>query len=452
MKSQLKQLVWGYFDSWWRPAVTTLIVLAAFTVTAIPHWKPTAILANGLLYVLGLSFLGILSAAILNLVRKRWAKGIINLFAMLGCGVATVVALGVLMFASMFGPSEDGFGKDIVIPPDMKVELPLDLRASTNSPVADGQGEALIASFATNGANRGDQEVSVDLPALDEFAGPNRAMLLRHLATSAKWFVTKERGETYAVRRCVVDGQWQTSLNGFYSASTFNKWGDQRFQFRIIIGPNGPVMSRPWQSKATLAKTSDRVVRLKAIDDKAFGQGVESYLVLRSKGAAVELFEQSPSHARPFTPLALQQIGGELQSVLSSPVARQRGFDPALMPSESIRTGGPEIHIANGIQGGIYFVYAYVNAGEPGFAYLKVFEATRNTPLSTSRVPEQTTEYLGWSDDAKEQFFYNVEMTVYEGDWGVYYPARFELWFVPDSGKPERKLVEKIFKIEGWQR
>ena len=39
-----------------------------------------------------------------------------------------------------------------------------------------------------------------------------------------------------------------------------------------------------------------------------------------------------------------------------------------------------------------------------------------------------------------------------EGDWGKYYAARFEVWFDPDSGAPERKLLEKNFKIEGWQR
>lgn len=104
------------------------------------------------------------------------------------------------------------------------------------------------------------------------------------------------------------------------------------------------------------------------------------------------------------------------------------------------------------MQGGIYFVYAHVNPGEPGYAYLKVFEATKNTPLSASRMPERSTEFIGWSDKTNDQFLYNSEITVYEGDWEVYYPARFELWFVPDSGKPERKLIEKIFKIEGWQR
>jgi len=30
--------------------------------------------------------------------------------------------------------------------------------------------------------------------------------------------------------------------------------------------------------------------------------------------------------------------------------------------------------------------------------------------------------------------------------------ARFEVWFEPDNGDPERKLAERIYKIEGWQR
>jgi len=149
------------------------------------------------------------------------------------------------MFISMFGPSEDGFVKDIIIPPDMKLEMPLNPQAIPISPANDIDGMALMASFSSTASNRGNGEISVDVPALDEFAGQKRSLLLRHLASSAKWFVTKERGKVYAYRRCVVKGQWQNSLNGFYSASTFDMWGNERFQFRIILGPDGPVMSYP---------------------------------------------------------------------------------------------------------------------------------------------------------------------------------------------------------------
>ena len=452
MSLRINRWISRYFNSGWLPAVVSLAVLAVFTITAVPRWKCFDSLATCLLIGLGLSFLGILSAAIWNFTRKQWAQGIGNLLALPVCGGVTFLAFSFLAILGMFGPSEDGFGKGIVIPPDMQVELPGESTLPTNGVAIDRDGQALIAAFSTNSAATGSPEISVDWPVLNEFAGPKRALLLRHLASSAKWFVTKERGKVYAYRRCVVNGRWQNSLNGYYSANNFDLWGDQRFQFRIVIGLNGPVMGRPWQAKATVANIVDRGVRLKVINDQKFEQGVESYLILESKGAALEIFEQSPCNSRPFTPLALQQINSELQSVLSSPQAQQQGFDPSLLPPESVKSGAAEIHIENGMQGGIYFVSAYVNPGEPGYAYLKVFEATKNTPLSTGRIPERSTAYLGWSANPQEQFFYNSEIIVYEGDWGVYYPARFELWFVPDSGKPERPLVEKIFKIEGWQR
>jgi hypothetical protein len=47
---------------------------------------------------------------------------------------------------------------------------------------------------------------------------------------------------------------------------------------------------------------------------------------------------------------------------------------------------------------------------------------------------------------------YERPFTIYEGDWGKPYSARFEIWFIPDNGGKERKLVEKNYKVEGWQR
>ena len=43
-----------------------------------------------------------------------------------------------------------------------------------------------------------------------------------------------------------------------------------------------------------------------------------------------------------------------------------------------------------------------------------------------------------------------TDFTIYEGDWGKPYAARFELWFKPVNGGHERKLIEKNYKIEGW--
>ena len=108
--------------------------------------------------------------------------------------------------------------------------------------------------------------------------------------------------------------------------------------------------------------------------------------------------------------------------------------------------------IANGFQGGIYDVYGFLNPGEPGYLYLKAFEVTRGTALSAERLKQDSLEYVGWSDNPDEQFFWNAHIMIGEGDWGTYYPARFEVWFVPASGAPERKLMDKVYRIEGWMR
>jgi hypothetical protein len=59
---------------------------------------------------------------------------------------------------------------------------------------------------------------------------------------------------------------------------------------------------------------------------------------------------------------------------------------------------------------------------------------------------------MTWSADPTEKFGAKSGFTIYEGDWGKPYAARFEVWFKPDSKGPERKLAERIYKIEGWQR
>lgn len=446
----IKRCTSRYFRSGWIPFVSFLVLLGAMIVCEfVGHCAPVS---TGLFFGCVAALFMIPVVAVYQLAKKMRAKGFINLGLFAVSLVVGCFAIGFLMFWSMFGPSEDGFGKDIVIPPDMEIETPFNMPFMTNNPAVDPEGQLLIAAFKDGGAQSNTNEIPVDLKALNEFTGPHGKMLLRHLATSAKWFVTRERGKVYACRRGVVKGQWQNTLNGYYTASTFDMWSDNRFQFRVILGPNGPVMNGPWEAKATIARVADGTAKLRVIEDKKYAQGIESYLVLESDGAAIEIFEQSQSFSRPLTPLALAQIKGELDSVLASSTAKEHGFDPALMPTQSMKRGESELHIANGMQGGIYFVYAYINPGEAGYVYLKVFEATKNTPLSTSRIPDRSCEYVGWSADPQQQFFHNTQITVYEGDWEVYYPGRFELWFVPDSGKPERKLIEKVFKIEGWMR
>ncbi len=128
----------------------------------------------------------------------------------------------------------------------------------------------------------------------------------------------------------------------------------------------------------------------------------------------------------------------------------QGDFDRSLLPADSIRTGEPVLSLRRNSASGLYETELRINPGEPGLVYLKAFEVTHNTPLSRDGLREDSNERMGWSDNPDELFCGRSDITIYEGGPGQPYAARFEVWFVPDSGRPERKLLEQVFKIEGW--
>jgi hypothetical protein len=115
-------------------------------------------------------------------------------------------------------------------------------------------------------------------------------------------------------------------------------------------------------------------------------------------------------------------------------------------------TTGEAFRLLEGMQPGMYGVAYSLNPGEPGVVYLKAFEVTKGTALSEDRLKAASETRMTWSADSSESFGGKSGFTIYEGDWGKPYAARFEVWFKPDSGGPERKMAERVFKIEGWQR
>ena len=44
------------------------------------------------------------------------------------------------------------------------------------------------------------------------------------------------------------------------------------------------------------------------------------------------------------------------------------------------------------------------------------------------------------------------EFTIYEGDWGDYYAARIEVWHRDANTGEEKKLMDKVYRVEGWMR
>ena len=148
-----------------------------------------------------------------------------------------------------------------------------------------------------------------------------------------------------------------------------------------------------------------------------------------------------------------QRVYDELKAVVKSSQAKTTGFDLSLMPTASVKYGSPELKLWNGFQLGIYKVAAYANPGEDGFAYIKGYEMAKHHPLLIGHSLSDVKQHMGWSKNLKQNFLYHREITIYTGDWEHTYPACIELWFEPkDPKKPERKLVEANYMINGWER
>jgi hypothetical protein len=103
-------------------------------------------------------------------------------------------------------------------------------------------------------------------------------------------------------------------------------------------------------------------------------------------------------------------------------------------------------------QPGIYSYDFWCSKIESGTVYLKAYEITQVYALSEETVKSGSELKIQNSTDSLVRFSAPYSFTIYEGDWGKPYAARFEVWFKPGSGQTERKLLSKNFKIEGWMR
>ena len=111
-----------------------------------------------------------------------------------------------------------------------------------------------------------------------------------------------------------------------------------------------------------------------------------------------------------------------------------------------------DFQLYNSVQPGIYEYDFWIGKIESGTIYLKAFEITKEYALSTDRLPKSSSIRIYNPTDNIKKFGTTSDFTIYEGDWGKPYAARFEVWFKPDDGGKERKLLSKNYKIEGWMR
>jgi hypothetical protein len=281
------------------------------------------------------------------------------------------------------------------------------------------------------------------------FSGTNAEILQRHLAASPEWKVFDERGEVVGYSRTLSGDRWTVSLNGYKTTGHSRSRVQTRKCFRFTQEGGGPFSNEYNRDMTVVVGPQSGKTNLRL---RKSNQGVESYLAVGQPDLWFEFFEQTKKEDREYTRETLDWLAAYLREVKRSQAQIPNiGFVPKLMPDGGVRNGKPTLDVLDGFQGGIYDVFAWVNPGMRGQAFLRVYNVQSDQLLSADRVFGKSNEYIGWSEDADQLFFYNAHVTIYEGDWDHHYAARFELWHRSSTGE-EVKLVETTRTICGWQR
>lgn len=314
---------------------------------------------------------------------------------------------------------------------------------------------ALVAGCDPVGSNYGGplsqpEEAHIDIPdePLVRFDADTRSILFRYLAGNPRWEIRQERGIKYAVRRERVDGEYQTTLNGFYS----NYEGDSVRQTRVLIAFEKSYGFGRDRGNITRAKAGSDNVDVIVEGSHSGTPGNSSYVIIEGDRVFLEIYDQAPEIARQFTRKAMADVFAELSDVLKhQDEIKTTGVMPIASHYPTTHPDAGHFTVSDGMQPGIYLLNAAVNPDMPGHVYVRVYDTKSGQRLSEARLTPRSTRHVGWSDSGQTFFPYNAEVTVYEGDWSNEYEARFELWHKPQQGD-ESKVAETTRMINGWER
>ena len=99
---------------------------------------------------------------------------------------------------------------------------------------------------------------------------------------------------------------------------------------------------------------------------------------------------------------------------------------------------------------GVFAYTFYYTELEEGEIFLRCFEAGTGEPLSKELLPATS---VSPSVPGKEFHCHvrNKGFVIYEGDPLHFYAARIEVWFHTASDGQERKLMEKFYRVDGYE-
>lgn len=378
-----------------------------------------------------------------QLRRRRFKLALGQLLTLLLTAFLCLTIFARVLFHGFWGPSEDHFADELVIPDGLDYAVPIvesGIGPFANDNIYSETPESFQMQVlrASQDGWRLDEAQPPAVPALAALTSTDsgRQVLENYLAAHPEWLVTNEPQGRFAWRCFRAKGRPMTTRNHYYFFSAKADAGiPDHFQYRLGLSLSGKT---GWPgSRAMMESGPDK-------------HGVMRKWTSFMAGAVrVEIYDQSevPGYAMTARTLALlEEEMAQLAAVAAD------NWRQALPADAGVVGGEPDLQLYQGLQGGIYQATWLCNPGEAGVTYLRAYEASRGTRLSAQRLEEATACRMGWSEQPNELFCAPAEFTIYEGDWGKFYAARFELWFRPDAGGEERLILSKHFRIEGWMR
>lgn len=428
-------------NSNWIPFLSTLFICPIFTCThyltlLINNYDFTRFLQE---YVVGCIFILVLiicflylTHIVISFINKRFKRGFLEILGIIFILPVIYISLLFILFSGFLGPSEDNFANDLKIPENVPYQTPLEYIINEDFSVAEKNSfqNKLMSAFKDKSLNTKDYKKQI--PSLENLSIKNLNLLKRYLASSSEWNLTISNKVLQARHRWQINKYPHPILheNLVVWRSSFK---EDNFQYRCYL------------NLGNFSSYNSQKANKPRIENDFFNL----YTLIPTKNYTIEIFEQNKVNQPRLTAKTFQLLEEEFKKILSF-----NNFDEVkkLLPPYSVKIGKPDILLRKSVQGGIYNAEIWVNPKRSGYIYLKAFEITKNTQLSKNRLKMATTEYIGWSENSNEVYSSFSHFIIYEGDWNKHYLARFEVWFVPDDGSPEEKLLEKNFKIEGWMR
>ena len=354
-----------------------------------------------------------------------------------------------------FPSDPQAFWESVTVPEEIEMAEPILSTASCieGKMTTDPYSQALLRAAADPKSSR--TMAVCDISALDRLYAEREDWLLRYLACNPGWRLYTRYDRLFAERRVRRGDQWhwqdwEIQLDG---ASDVSK-GDEFDMDFDTVESHSTICFGGLEFNWAKCKSGGQVPLPLKPEGDDFNQ-IET--VCDGEKLSLDVYELTTFVTSRVVQAAFEMTQKEFMDVWNATNWTQM---KTILPEDSVREGPASLEVLYQLTSrGEILNYAYqswVNPGEPGETYLRAFELSQGVELGFGKdgypahLKYETREHSGWSENPEEKFMIGSRLTL--GIKSRFCAVRLEVWFIPANGGPERKLVERVFKVKGQEQ